>query len=410
MSGRAARKKKLVRTKRLSDSDSSDHTSSVDGGGAATPSATPSLATWGLGQPGMADGINPKWRRAAVRAVELQADSITAWPRHRAEDLASQPVCCQIRPCYGLSHQHGISLCAHGQGDGCFQESRKAGQVLPHPSSESQSYTGNGKIGDIVNANVVPDVIPPVLPEVVSKEGCEGEVQPPVFQCSLQQLVPPVAGLVVSPQLFPTFPSPLHSQPCLPGSQAAPPPPPAWSDPPDSHGCDTDTESMPSSTHSSVLVDMGKVVGVLRTYPHEEDGDDLGDENGTVEEEVSDYDFSDNNFVSESPTVCQTCVQEARGQESEIEDSLLGDPLVYATFVAPVQQYSTETEPSRQPSFNSRQPSFNSRHPSFKQNSSEAEAAAQPEVNRARHYHQRLFQFFNETPYAEYVFNKPRPC
>jgi len=331
MSGRAARKKKLVRTKRLSDSDSSDHTSSVDGGGAATPSATPSLATWGLGQPGMADGINPKWRRAAVRAVELQ-------------------------------------------------ESRKAGQVLPHPSSVSQSYTGNGKIGDIVNANVVPDVIPPVLPEVVSKEGCEGEVQPPVFQCSLQQLVPPVAGLVVSPQLFPTFPSPLHSQPCLPGSQAAPPPPPAWSDPPDSHGCDTDTESMPSSTHSSVLVDMGKVVGVLRTYPHEEDGDDLGDENGTVEEEVSDYDFSDNNFVSESPTVCQTCVQEARGQESEIEDSLLGDPLVYATFVAPVQQYSTETEPSRQPSFNSRQPSFNSRHPSFKQNSSEAEAAAQPEA------------------------------
>jgi hypothetical protein len=41
---------------------------------------------------------------------------------------------------------------------------------------------------------------------------------------------------------------------------------------------------------------------------------------------------------------------------------------MYATFVAPVQQYSTETEPSRQPSFN-----YSSRQPSFKQNSSENE-------------------------------------
>ncbi len=44
---------------------------------------------------------------------------------------------------------------------------------------------------------------------------------------------------------------------------------------------------------------------------------------------------------------------------------------MYATFVAPVQQYSTETEPSRQPSFN--HPSPSSRQPSFKQNSSETE-------------------------------------
>ena len=51
-----------------------------------------------------------------------------------------------------------------------------------------------------------------------------------------------------------------------------------------------------------------------------------------------------------------------------ISDWLLAP--VYATFVAPVQQYSTETEPgSRQPSFNS----INSRQPSFKQSSSEAE-------------------------------------
>ena len=53
---------------------------------------------------------------------------------------------------------------------------------------------------------------------------------------------------------------------------------------------------------------------------------------------------------------------------SELDDSLCGDPLMYATFVAPVHQYSTETEPSRQASFN--YPS--SRQPSFKQNSSEA--------------------------------------
>ena len=45
---------------------------------------------------------------------------------------------------------------------------------------------------------------------------------------------------------------------------------------------------------------------------------------------------------------------------------------MYATFVAPVHQYSTETEPSRQASFN-----YPSRQPSFKQNSSEADAGSQ---------------------------------
>ena len=56
--------------------------------------------------------------------------------------------------------------------------------------------------------------------------------------------------------------------------------------------------------------------------------------------------------------------------EGGLDLSLCGDPLMYATFVAPVQQYSTEsTEPSRQPSFNY----ANSRQPSFKQNSSETE-------------------------------------
>ena len=70
----------------------------------------------------------------------------------------------------------------------------------------------------------------------------------------------------------------------------------------------------------------------------------------------------------------------------EADEELFGDPLVYATFVAPVQ---CSTDSSRQPSFNSsqlssnsrqqsvnsRQPSFNSssRQPSFKQNSPDGE-------------------------------------
>jgi hypothetical protein len=77
--------------------------------------------------------------------------------------------------------------------------------------------------------------------------------------------------------------------------------------------------------------------------------------------------------------VCASCEREARGEEEEEDDSC-GDPLVYATFVAPIQQYSTETEPSRQPSFNSRQPSFNSRHPS--ENSRQpSENSRQPSEN-----------------------------
>ncbi len=60
---------------------------------------------------------------------------------------------------------------------------------------------------------------------------------------------------------------------------------------------------------------------------------------------------------------CSSCNKRA---DDALDVSLCGDPLMYATFVAPVQQYSSETEPSRQPSFNSRQPSFR------QQNSAEA--------------------------------------
>lgn len=60
--------------------------------------------------------------------------------------------------------------------------------------------------------------------------------------------------------------------------------------------------------------------------------------------------------------------------KENLDESLCGDPLMYATFVAPVHQYSTETEPSRQASFN-----YPSRQPSFKQNSSEG-ADSQPDL------------------------------
>ena len=66
--------------------------------------------------------------------------------------------------------------------------------------------------------------------------------------------------------------------------------------------------------------------------------------------------------------------------EGGLDLSLCGDPLMYATFVAPVQQYSTETEPSRQPSFNY----ANSRQPSFKQNSSETESQAHAPSRRRK--------------------------
>ena len=144
---------------------------------------------------------------------------------------------------------------------------------------------------------------------------------------------------------------------------------PAPVSPPPSHA---DSESVRSSislsSHSSVLVDMGKVVGLLRSYPGHQEllDDELAEENGAGGEDESDFDLSSDQF-SESQSLCATCASQVKGQESEdIEDSLLGDPLVYATFVATVQGYSTETEPSRQPS-------VVSRNPSFKQNSLEAE-------------------------------------
>ena len=147
--------------------------------------------------------------------------------------------------------------------------------------------------------------------------------------------------------------------------------PPAVSPPP-SHADTEDTESLRSSvslsSNSSVLVDMGKVVGLLRSYPGHQQllDDELAEENGAGGEDESDFDLSSDQF-SESQSLCATCASQVKGQQSEdIEDSLFGDPLVYATFVATVQQYSTETEPSRQPS-------VVSRNPSFKQNSGEAE-------------------------------------
>ena len=184
MSGRPARKKKLVRTKRLSDSDSSDHTGSVDGGGGSDATPTPSHALWPPlsrdSGTGMAEALNPKWRRAAVRAVELQAGSITAWPRHRTADLASTGD--TDRHTSWLSDEP--ELCT-AKLNGRFQESRKSSQVHPVSTHKSvfPAYSGNGKISDCISVlgehdSVIPDVIPPVVPQVW---GQESEVEDLLF-------------------------------------------------------------------------------------------------------------------------------------------------------------------------------------------------------------------------------------
>ena len=113
---------------------------------------------------------------------------------------------------------------------------------------------------------------------------------------------------------------------------------------------------------SSLLVDMGKVVGVLKSSPPVDQSDH--------DDEVEDLPFADDSAA----TGCSTCTREI---QDAIDDSLCGDPLMYATFVAPIQQYSTETESSRQPSFN-----ISSRTPSMKQNSSEAPSAEVASANQ----------------------------
>ena len=134
--------------------------------------------------------------------------------------------------------------------------------------------------------------------------------------------------------------------------------------------------------NAAVHVDMGKVVGVLRTTQresvedHEEESDE--DEESTFEETGAPQ-APDDSLVLGNDSKCASCAIAAaqdpdlEGHEDELDEedkdeSMCGDPLMYATFVAPVHQYSTETEPSRQASFN-----YPSRQPSFKQNSSEAD-------------------------------------
>jgi hypothetical protein len=145
---------------------------------------------------------------------------------------------------------------------------------------------------------------------------------------------------------------------------------------------------------------MGKVVGVLRSSHqvsrahhkdnhldnhHDIDDDDDGVAHlDTVNENAA---TASGSASGESMVLaatrgggggCASCAAAAAAAKSpkpgsgELDDSLCGDPLMYATFVAPVHQYSTETEPSRQTSFN-----YPSRQPSFKQNSSEAEPHAE---------------------------------
>lgn len=162
--------------------------------------------------------------------------------------------------------------------------------------------------------------------------------------------------------------------------QTAPPPPGPWSEETTSVlrlECGTAPD-----VQSSLLVDLGKVVGVLRTQVPETHDDDEDDDQNDIDGNQQDmyaprinHDSDSQGLVAGPPgppvVGCASCLATSKSDEA-LDDSLCGDPLMYATFVAPVQQYSTETEPSRQPSFN-----YPSRQPSFKQNSSENEGAAE---------------------------------
>ena len=125
------------------------------------------------------------------------------------------------------------------------------------------------------------------------------------------------------------------------------------------------------------------MVGVLRATPatHRESLEDESEEESTFEDTGAKQPPDDSLVLEQESSNCATCA--LASNEAEIDDldddedkdeSMCGDPLMYATFVAPVHQYSTETEPSRQASFN-----YPSRQPSFKQNSSEADGS-QPDI------------------------------
>ena len=321
MSGRAARKKKLVRSRPVAEEETSgeDFESDVaelSEGPAPSPRLGRSWQPRGMGEPA------PRWQKAAVRAVDLKGGQIksasgTSWVGHTAPGGGNSKV---------PPRASGSS-----RPDETFQENHQSASS-PSGTTHPVQTTGFPFPGFLGNGTRrVSGGLGDSDPLGAGLVGSEGEGSPP------------------------------------------PPPPPDWSDPPDNHGgesgalADTDSESIPSSTHSSVLVDMGKVVGVLRNYTTSQQVDHalLEDGNGVDEDGVSD-DEDDDDSVTDGlsfnrPEVCATCAEEAR--DSEL-DSLCGDPLVYATFVAPVQQYSTETEPSRQPS--------------VKQNSSEAEGSNPP--------------------------------
>ena len=223
------------------------------------------------------------------------------------------------------------------------------------------------------------------------------------------EVIPPPPSL---PGGIPQPPPPGISQPPpsgnTPSGTGIAPPPGPWGDRVFNNGPTSTTEA------STVMVDMGKVVGVLRAAAANHQS--LFDQDLNVAGDLSDDEestFDDGNADSlvlapeprhpgsasdvrkkaaseeEEEAGCATCAAASstsglqnnnsnsslnnqgaallhpNSAKSDVlgDDSLCGDPLMYATFVAPVCQYSTETEPSRQASFN-----YPSRQPSFKQN------------------------------------------
>ena len=168
--------------------------------------------------------------------------------------------------------------------------------------------------------------------------------------------------------------------------------------------------------NAAVHVDMGKVVGVLRTTTHresvEDDEENCSEEDESTFEETGAQQPPDDSLVLEDVDLeeaskCASCAAVKAAHKGALEDdddddddeddddkdeSMCGDPLMYATFVAPVHQYSTETEPSRQASFN-----YPSRQPSFKQNSSEADGS-QPDILQVQQQPHNLHQLHLGVP------------
>ena len=310
---------------------------------------------------------NPKWRRAATKAVKLQESS---------KKISKQS-------CENFIFGH------EGSGDITF----------PFNPIDSEKYIlddGESSLG-VCSKNIEERLpSPPIILEGGIQYPPDHSVSPASSRLESPSLhLSTISGEEYSPTSdIPDIFSSCHQQPKSSNRQHEIP-----------------LLSRPTvSSHSSVLVDMGKVIGVLRSTRNQapaalqgniEDNSDDGNENDNISNQnfmKSNVENRNENFYTPDATnvieyectngnvKCESCSAASASSNttekrigkpnvitsvvgsSDLDESLCGDPLMYATFVAPVHQYSTETEPSRQASFN-----YPSRQPSFKQNSTDAE-------------------------------------